>query len=578
MEGKDMMNKNLLMVLVFVLFLISCGGVKETIAPTDTPHVKYIASEHQVEIKGVRKVAIFPFADYSHQQDFLEGDLWGGNIRILEEITDHFVAHGIAVTVQEDVNTLLVDNDIIQPIPSQYLVYGSGGDNKAEFRAKVIGTPEYDLVNVEHSKDMKDEIINIIRDEMALEKAEKPPIQTSILQGATVGLSREMIKELGEQLGVDLIVRGRIIEYGFKEIDTYNPLQRGFLPVLIEPMKDVLFGATEAKKYESDLEDVNYLQLKKGEGVGFLLDQRTEDEDFSRVGEAVGYLFGQKTEDDVESTWDAMMEHSFGTISNLYTRKKRVSSIVQIRVYVQDVRTGDVLWSNRVETEYVPTTGVSFNSKHPKNMFDRNIKRCVKLLMDDLFSCVSPATKKIIELKESISEKQAPISDQEEIAIKELERRLSENKVLMKDLQAKIGTLENSKKILLQQVEERTLITMPNAILFHSGSSSLNEQGIKPLNTISRVLERYPHRDICIEGHTDNVPIGPKIKKKYATNWELSTARAITVKNHMVKNFRLNQSRIAVKGYGPFKPIASNDTPEGKAKNRRVVIVVGPKI
>jgi len=557
MGGKDMIGKNLSRVLALIVFIVGCGGVKETIAPTETPNVRYIAAENQVEIKGVRKVALLPFADYSHQQDFLQTEIWGGNIKILEEITDHFIAHGIAVTVQEDVNTLLVDGDIIKPIANQYLLYGSGADDKAKFRTKVIGTPEYDLVNVEHSEDMKEEIIDVIRSEIALEEAEKPPIQTSILQGATVGLSREMVRQLGEELGVDLIVRGRIIEYGFKGIDTYNPLKRGFLPVLIEPMKDFLFGAVEAKGYESDLEDI----------------------DFSRLGEGVGFLVGQKTEDDVEGTWDAAMEYSLGALSNLHPRKKSVSTIVQIRMYAQDANTGDVLWSNRVETEYIPPTSLSFDKKHPKTMFDMSIKRCVKLLMDDLFGYVTPVTKEKVELKESsIGEKQIPDSDQEKSTIKEFEERLSENEILMKELQAKIGSLENSKKVLLQQIEDKTLITLPDAILFHSGSATLNKQGIKPLEVIGKVLERYPHRDICIEGHTDNVPIGPKIKEKYPTNWELSTCRAIQVKNYMVKNFRLDQSRVAVKGYGPFKPVASNSTPEGKAKNRRVVIVVGPRI
>ena len=250
MGGKDMIGKNLSKVLALMVVVVGCGGVKETIVPTETPNVRYIAAGNTVEIKGVRKVALLPFADYSHQQDFLRTEIWGGNIKILEEITDHFVAHGIAVTVQEDVNTLLVDGDIIKPIANQYLLYGSGADDKAKFRTKVIGTPEYDLVNVEHSEDMKEEIIDVIRSEIALEEAEKPPVQTPVLQGATVGLSREMIRQLGEELGVDLIIRGRIIEYGFKGIDTYNPLKRGFLPVLIEPMKDFLFGAAEAKRYE----------------------------------------------------------------------------------------------------------------------------------------------------------------------------------------------------------------------------------------------------------------------------------------------------------------------------------------
>ena len=257
-----MINKNVLKALVLMFFIFGCGGVlKDTVVPAENSALRYSATENRLAIEGVREVALFPFADYSHQQDALHAKLWGGNIKILEEITDHFIKNGILVAVQEDVNTVLVDNNVIQPLANQQLIYGSDGDEKTKFRTKVIGTPEYDLINVEHTDDMKVEIINVIKSAMALEKAEKPPVQTPILQGATVGLSREMIARLGEELGVDLIVRGRIIEYGLKGIDTYNPLQRGFLPVLIEPMKDALFGVADAKNYESDLEDVYSAQL-----------------------------------------------------------------------------------------------------------------------------------------------------------------------------------------------------------------------------------------------------------------------------------------------------------------------------
>jgi|GEM_PF-698323 len=534
-------------VLVLFIFLLGCGGVRETVPPSSTPNVNFVAADNAVELKGITKVAVFPFADYSHQQDFLHREIWGGNIRIVEEVTDHIVAHGISVTVQEDVNTLLMDHNIIKPVANQYLIYDSEGkEDKAKFRTKVMGTPEYDLVNVEHSEDMKKEIINVIRDEMALEKAEKPPIQTPILQGATVGLDREMVRELGEQLGVDLIVRGRIIEYGYKTIDTYNPLKRGFLPVLIEPVKDALFGMAEAKKYENDLDTIDDPQW----GSGFRV-LNCDETDCSRLGEGAGFLFGQKTEDDVEGTWDVLMEHSFGTIAKLYPRKKSMSTIVQIRMYAQDVKTGDVVWSNRAETEYVPSSGVSFNQKHPKTMFDTTIKTCVKLLMDDLLSSVAPARAQA----EGVL---APPEDAK----------------LLRELRDKIASLENSNKILLDQVEGKTMITLPESVLFASGSATLTEAGKKPLRTISEVLERYPGRSICVEGHTDIVPIGPRIIHKFPTNWELSTDRAIEVMNYMVKNFKFEQNRMSVKGYGPYKPVAPNDTNEGRAMNRRVVIVV----
>jgi chemotaxis protein MotB len=99
--------------------------------------------------------------------------------------------------------------------------------------------------------------------------------------------------------------------------------------------------------------------------------------------------------------------------------------------------------------------------------------------------------------------------------------------------------------------------------------------GIAVLKTIGEVLENYPGRPICIEGHTDYVSTAPGVKEKDPTNWEISMARSIQVMNYLVGSFQIEQSLVSVKGYVPFKPIASNDTSEGRVENRRIVIVVG---
>ena len=549
------MSKNLLKSLVIVISIAGCaGGMKERVIPSGVVNLENRPAE-----VGVSRVAVFPFADYSHQQDALRSELWGGNIKILEEVTDYFVAQGITVAVQEDVNTLLVDNEVIKPLASQNLSYGSGGDDKRAVRSKVIGTPEYDLVNIEHSDDMRQEIINVIKNDMALDFAETPPVKTPILQGASVGLSREMVQHLGNELGADLIIRGRIIEYGLKSVDTYNPLKRGFLPVLYEPVKDALFGAPSGKEYETGLDPVDYSQL----------------------GQGLGFLFGQKTQDDVVGTWDVLMDNSFGTIANLYPRKKQVSSIVQIRMYAQDVQTGDVIWSNRVETEYTPRSNQAFNTKHLKTMFDKNIERGIALLMDDMFSCI---TLKAEERKDAEGEG-TTLSELDRIREGEVageggvagEGISPEQEALIEELREKIARLEGGEGILLQVDKDRALINLPDAILFPSGTDMLTRQGIDTLNTINTVLEGYPNRPICVEGHTDNVPIGPTIQDKFATNWELSTARAIRVMNYMAVHLKLDESMMAVKGFGPYKPVADNDTSDGRALNRRVIILISPE-
>lgn len=559
-----MMSKNLFKTLVIVLCIAGCaGGMRERVISSGVANLENRPAE-----VGVSKVAIFPFADYSHQQDALRSELWGGNIKILEEVTDYFVAQGITVAVQEDVNTLLVDNGIIKPLASQNLSYATGGEEEAVQRSRVIGTPEYDLVNVKHTEDMRQEIIDVIKTDRALDEAEEPAVQTPILQGASVGLSREMVQQLGNELGADLIVRGRIIEYGLKSVDTYNPLKRGFLPVLYEPLKDALFGAPSGREYEYDLDEVDY----------------------SRLGQGLGFLFGEKTQEDVEGTWNVLMDNSFGTIATLYPRRKQVSSIVQIRLYAQDVKTGDVIWSNRVETEYTPRSNQAFNSKHLKTMFDKNIERGIALLMDDMLSCIT--------LKAEVGKAAAAVpsgagdleaageveavpgaagSEADRAGTAGGEAISPDQEALIEELREKIARLEDSERIILQQDRDKTLINVPDAILFPSGTDMLTRQGIDTLNTINTVLEGYPNRPICVEGHTDNVPIGPSIKDKFATNWELSTARAIRVMNYMAAHLKLDESLMAVKGYGPYKPVADNDTPQGRSLNRRVIILISPE-
>ena len=200
----------------------------------------------------------------------------------------------------------------------------------------------------------------------------------------------------------------------------------------------------------------------------------------------------------------------------------------------------------------------------------------ILLLASFLPGCCGKYLRKIEDQEKLLSVKQSTIHELE-TKQKELQAKLRKDDALMNKLQEEIGTLEDNNKILVQRIKDKLFITLQNAILFSSGSANLSDQGLKTLKTICQVLEKYPDRPICIEGHTDNLPIALTSKEKYATNWELSIARAIQVMNYMVGQFKIKQELLSVKGHGPFKPIASNDTAEGRAENRRVVIEVSPK-
>jgi chemotaxis protein MotB len=118
--------------------------------------------------------------------------------------------------------------------------------------------------------------------------------------------------------------------------------------------------------------------------------------------------------------------------------------------------------------------------------------------------------------------------------------------------------------------ERGVVISLGDNILFDAGEAIIRESAVSALAPIASVIQNIPHH-ISIEGHTDNLPIRSSL---FPSNWELSTLRAANVLSYLIKNYNLPPERFSIAGYAEFKPVASNETPHGRAKNRRVDIVV----
>ena len=117
-------------------------------------------------------------------------------------------------------------------------------------------------------------------------------------------------------------------------------------------------------------------------------------------------------------------------------------------------------------------------------------------------------------------------------------------------------------------------LTIRDNVLFNSGSADVRPEDLNIAKEISRLLEMDVPRSIIISGHTDNVPIK---NANFESNWELSVMRAINFMKILLENPQLNPELFSAKGHGEFQPIASNDTEEGRAQNRRVEILILPK-
>ncbi len=145
---------------------------------------------------------------------------------------------------------------------------------------------------------------------------------------------------------------------------------------------------------------------------------------------------------------------------------------------------------------------------------------------------------------------------------KELENRLVQ-------LQSRL----ESQEVTVRKTREQLQIDIIERLLFDSGGIRIKEDGRKTLDRIGEILKDLSSRMIRIEGHTDNVPISGALSNRYPTNWELSTARATAVVRHL-QGLGIPPEQLSAAGYASYQPVGDNDTPEGRSRNRRIVILL----
>ena len=151
----------------------------------------------------------------------------------------------------------------------------------------------------------------------------------------------------------------------------------------------------------------------------------------------------------------------------------------------------------------------------------------------------------------------------------------------MKALKDKLSKALNAfegKGLTVEQRNGKVYVSMENKLLFGTGSYAVGVEGRKAVVEVGKVLGENPEISVLIEGHTDNDKILGNIGGGIESNWDLSTKRATAIVNILVENKTIDKKNLTAAGRGEFAPIMSNDTPEGKAKNRRIEIILTPKL
>lgn len=140
---------------------------------------------------------------------------------------------------------------------------------------------------------------------------------------------------------------------------------------------------------------------------------------------------------------------------------------------------------------------------------------------------------------------------------------------LKSDINKLISESETS-SIRMEENERGITIRILEDIVFPSGSAELKSTSRIVLKKVARIIKKLPN-DIRVEGHTDNVPIN---SSDFPSNWHLSVARALNTAYYLINEEGVNPDKVSIVGYAEYKPIESNDTPSGRASNRRVDIVI----
>lgn len=211
--------------------------------------------------------------------------------------------------------------------------------------------------------------------------------------------------------------------------------------------------------------------------------------------------------------------------------------------------------------------------KNSSEALESNMKKNRELLaqLEAKEKALAAEQERLNKLKNDLQERSQRVN--------ELEGMIAAKEEGMKRLKETLSRALNSfegKGLTVEQKNGKVYVSMENKLLFGSGSWTVGTEGKSAVAEVAKVLAQNPEIDVLIEGHTDNVPYsssGPIVN-----NWDLSTKRATAIVNIIRENKGVDPKNLTAAGRSEFAPIASNETAEGKSKNRRIEIILSPRL
>jgi chemotaxis protein MotB len=178
------------------------------------------------------------------------------------------------------------------------------------------------------------------------------------------------------------------------------------------------------------------------------------------------------------------------------------------------------------------------------------------------------------------AERASLLAAKEELSknVQSRDEELAKLKGTYDELQDKLKSDIKSGDVSLTQSGGKLRVDLVDKVLFNSGEAQVSKRGETVLGKVGAILAAIPDKQIQVSGHTDQQPIGEKRSAQFSSNWELSVARATNVVRFLQEKANVPGERLVASGYGEFHPVASNKTSSGRARNRRIEILLTPSL
>ena len=237
---------------------------------------------------------------------------------------------------------------------------------------------------------------------------------------------------------------------------------------------------------------------------------------------------------------------------------------------------------DKLATDYAAASNNLKTLQASYNALEKNSDESLKANLDknrDLLAQLEAKEKALASEKTRLNKLSADLKDRSD-RVTELEGLIAAKEASMKKLKE---TLSKSLKafegkgLTIQQKDGKVYVSMENKLLFESGSYAVGMEGKKAVVAVGKVLGDNPDISVLIEGHTDNDKFAGAVGQ-IENNWDLSTKRATAIVNILGENGKINKQNLTAAGRGEYSPLMSNDSPEGKSRNRRIEIILTPKL